>query len=285
MIKSMTGFGKGESSFESKIILVEIRTLNSKNLDINSKISYNYKELESEFRKEVSNSLKRGKVDISIYEKSIGEESPSKINKEVVENYVAQLKKISTNSKIDFLSIAMRLPDTMKTEKEDVSDNEKTEVLSLFKNTLKKVNDFRSQEGRIIFDDFNNRLALIEDNLKVISKIDQNRVLLVKEKLKSSLGELKINVDENRFEQELIYYIEKYDITEEKVRLNNHINYFRETLNSKESNGKKLGFILQEMGREINTIGSKANDFKLQKIVIQMKDELEKIKEQLLNLL
>ena len=285
MIKSMTGFGKGESSFESKIIVVEIRTLNSKNLDINSRISYNYKELESEFRKEIANSLKRGKVDISIYEKSVGEESPSKINKEVVENYVAQLKKISTNSKIDFLSIAMRLPDTMKTEKEDVSDNEKTEVLSLFKNTLKKVIDFRSQEGRIIFDDFNNRLALIEDDLKAISKIDQNRVLLVKEKLKNSLGELKINIDENRFEQELIYYIEKYDITEEKVRLNNHINYFRETLSSKESNGKKLGFVLQEMGREINTIGSKANDFKLQKIVVQMKDELEKIKEQLLNLL
>ena len=281
----MTGFGKGESSFESKIIVVEIRTLNSKNLDINSRISYNYKELESEFRKEVANSLKRGKVDISIYEKSVGEESPSKINKEVVKNYVAQLKKLSKNSKIDFLSIAMRLPDTMKTEKEDVSDNEKTEVLSLFKNTLKKVIDFRSQEGRIIFDDFNNRLALIEDDLKAISKIDQNRVLLVKEKLKNSLGELKINIDENRFEQELIYYLEKYDITEEKVRLNNHINYFRETLSSKESNGKKLGFVLQEMGREINTIGSKANDFKLQKIVVQMKDELEKIKEQLLNLL
>jgi|TARA_B110000263_G_scaffold249359_1_gene266740 uncharacterized protein (TIGR00255 family) len=281
----MTGFGKGESSFESKIIVVEIRTLNSKNLDINSRISYNYKELESEFRKEIANSLKRGKVDISIYEKSVGEESPSKINKEVVKNYVAQLKKLSKNSKIDFLSIAMRLPDTMKTEKEDVSDNEKTEVLSLFKNTLKKVIDFRSQEGRIIFDDFNNRLALIEDDLKAISKIDQNRVLLVKEKLKNSLGELKINIDENRFEQELIYYLEKYDITEEKVRLNNHINYFRETLSSKESNGKKLGFVLQEMGREINTIGSKANDFKLQKIVVQMKDELEKIKEQLLNLL
>lgn len=281
----MTGFGKGESSFESKIIVVEIRTLNSKNLDINSRISHNYKELESEFRKEVANSLKRGKVDISIYEKSVGEESPSKINKEVVKNYVAQLKKLSKNSKIDFLSIAMRLPDTMKTEKEDVSDNEKTEVLSLFKNTLKKVIDFRNQEGRIIFDDFNNRLALIEDNLKVISKIDQNRVLLVKEKLKNSLGELKINIDENRFEQELIYYIEKYDITEEKVRLNNHINYFRETLSSKESNGKKLGFVLQEMGREINTIGSKANDFKLQKIVVQMKDELEKIKEQILNIL
>jgi len=281
----MTGFGKGESSFESKIIVVEIRTLNSKNLDINSRISYNYKELESEFRKEIANSLKRGKVDISIYEKSVGEESPSKINKEVVKNYVAQLKKLSKNSKIDFLSIAMRLPDTMKTEKEDLSDNEKTEVLSLFKNTLKKVIDFRSQEGRIIFDDFNNRLALIEDDLKAISKIDQNRVLLVKEKLKNSLGELKINIDENRFEQELIYYLEKYDITEEKVRLNNHINYFRETLSSKESNGKKLGFVLQEMGREINTIGSKANDFKLQKIVVQMKDELEKIKEQLLNLL
>jgi len=285
MIQSMTGFGKGESSFQSKTIIVEIRTLNSKNLDINSRISHSYKELESELRKEISISLNRGKIDVSIYEKSIGKESPSKINKEVVEDYIFQLKQLSKNNEIDFLSIAMRLPDTMKTEKEDINDNEKIEVLSLFKNTLKKVIDFRSQEGKVIFNDFDNRLILIEKTLKIISKIDQNRILSQKEKLKNSLLELKINIDENRFEQELIYYIEKYDITEEKVRLNNHINYFRETLNSKESNGKKLGFIVQEMGREINTIGSKANDFELQKLVVQMKDELEKIKEQLLNVL
>ena len=285
MIQSMTGFGKGESSFQSKTIIVEIRTLNSKNLDINSRISHSYKELESELRKEISISLNRGKIDVSIYEKSIGKESPSKINKEVVEDYIFQLKQLSKNNEIDFLSIAMRLPDTMKTEKEDVNDNEKIEVLSLFKNTLKKVIDFRSQEGKVIFNDFDNRLILIEKTLKIISKIDQNRILSQKEKLKNSLLELKINIDQNRFEQELIYYIEKYDITEEKVRLNNHINYFRETLNSKESNGKKLGFIVQEMGREINTIGSKANDFELQKLVVQMKDELEKIKEQLLNVL
>ena len=285
MIQSMTGFGKGESSFQSKTIIVEIRTLNSKNLDINSRISHSYKELESELRKEISISLNRGKIDVSIYEKSIGKESPSKINKEVVEDYIFQLKQLSKNNEIDFLSIAMRLPDTMKTEKEDVNDNEKIEVLSLFKNTLKKVIDFRSQEGKVIFNDFDNRLILIEKTLKIISKIDQNRILSQKEKLKNSLLELKINIDQNRFEQELIYYIEKYDITEEKVRLNNHIHYFRETLNSKESNGKKLGFIVQEMGREINTIGSKANDFELQKLVVQMKDELEKIKEQLLNVL
>jgi len=285
MIKSMTGFGKGESSFENKTIVVEIRTLNSKNLDINCRISYSYKELESEFRKKISSSLKRGKVDISIHEKSINGESASKINKQVVEDYISQLKKLSTNNEIDFLSIAMRLPETMKTEREDLNNNEKTKMLSLFKNTLEKVVSFRNQEGGIILEDFNNRVILIEDHLKMISKIDQNRRVSVKEKLKNSLNDLKINIDENRFEQELIYYIEKYDITEEKVRLKNHINYFIETLKSDESNGKKLGFIVQEMGREINTIGSKANDFELQKIVVQMKDELEKIKEQLLNVL
>ena len=285
MIKSMTGFGKGESSFENKTIVVEIRTLNSKNLDINCRISYSYKELESEFRKKISSSLKRGKVDISIHEKSINGESASKINKQVVEDYISQLKKLSTNNEIDFLSIAMRLPETMKTEREDLNNNEKTKMLSLFKNTLEKVVSFRNQEGGIILEDFNNRVILIEDHLKMISKIDQNRRVSVKEKLKNSLNDLKINIDENRFEQELIYYIEKYDITEEKVRLKNHINYFIETLKSNESNGKKLGFIVQEMGREINTIGSKANYFKLQKIVVQMKDELEKIKEQLLNVL
>ena len=285
MIKSMTGFGKGEISFEDKIIVVEIRTLNSKNLDINSRISNNYKELEPEFRKEIASSLKRGKVDISIYEKSLSTKSASKINTEIVKDYISQLKRLSLDNKTDFLSIAMRLPETMKTDKEDLNKNEKNEILSLFKNTINDTVKFRNQEGKIILKDFSSRLIQIEDYLKVISKIDRNRLLSVKEKLKKSLAELKVNIDENRFEQELVYYIEKFDITEEKVRLDNHINYFMETLNSSESSGKKLGFISQEMGREINTIGSKANDFELQKIVVQMKDELEKIKEQLLNVL
>ena len=285
MIKSMTGFGKGEISFEDKIIVVEIRTLNSKNLDINSRISNNYKELEPEFRKEIASSLKRGKVDISIYEKSLSTKSASKINTEIVKDYISQLKRLSIDNKTDFLSIAMRLPETMKTDKEDLNKSEKNEILSLFKNTINDTVKFRNQEGKIILKDFSSRLIQIEDYLKVISKIDQNRLLSVKEKIKKSLAELKVNIDENRFEQELVYYIEKFDITEEKVRLDNHINYFMETLNSSESGGKKLGFISQEMGREINTIGSKANDFELQKIVVQMKDELEKIKEQLLNVL
>ena len=285
MIHSMTGFGKGESYFENKIVIIEIRTLNSKNLDINFKTSYNFRELESEFRKNVVTFLKRGKIDISIYEKSTDLESHTKINNEVVEDYIDQLKGLSSNSEVDLLSIAMRLPDTIKNEKDEISNNEKSKVISLFKTTLEKVIDFRGQEGKTIFDDFINRLTLLKENLIVISKIDKTRIISLKEKLKKSLLELKISIDKNRFEQELIYYIEKYDITEEKVRLNNHIKYFKETLNLKESNGKKLGFISQEMGREINTIGSKANNFKLQKIVVQMKDELEKIKEQLLNVL
>jgi uncharacterized protein (TIGR00255 family) len=285
MIKSMTGFGKGESTFENKTIVLEIRTLNSKNLDVNCRISNNYKDLESKFRKEISNTLKRGKIDFFIYHKSVDDKTEPKINFETVEDYISQLKKLSLNNDSDLLSIAMKLPGVMKTEKETLSDGEKKVVLKLFKNALKEVIDFRNQEGEIIFKDFTNRLLVLESHIKILSKIDKNRIQSIKEKLKNSLKDLKINIDKNRFEQELIYYMEKYDITEEKVRLNNHINYFKETLNTDDSNGKKLGFISQEMGREINTIGSKANDFELQKIVVQMKDELEKIKEQLLNLL
>ena len=285
MIKSMTGFGKGESTFENKTIVLEIRTLNSKNLDINCRVSNNYRDLESEFRKEISNSLKRGKIDLYIYNKSVDDKTEPKINYETVEGYISQLNKLSLNNKSDLLSIAMKLPGVMKTDKETFSGDEKNIVLKLFKNSLKEVIGYRNQEGKIIFKDFTNRLLVLEGYLKILSKIDKNRIQSIKEKLKNSLKDLKINIDKNRFEQELIYYIEKYDITEEKVRLNNHINYFKETLNTHDSNGKKLGFISQEMGREINTIGSKANDFELQKIVVQMKDELEKIKEQLLNLL
>ena len=285
MIKSMTGFGKVESIFENKTILVEVRTLNSKNLDVNSKICNNYKDLESEFRREIANSLKRGKIDLTINNKSLSDKNESKINLEIVKDYISQLKKLPLNEGSDLLSIAMKFPGVMKTEKEIISDFEKKEVFKLFKNALKEVENFRDQEGKIIFKDFTDRIAVIESFLKKITKIDKNRIQSIKEKLKKTLKDLKVTIDKNRFEQELIFYLEKYDITEEKIRLSNHLNYFKKTLNDNNYSGKKLGFISQEIGREINTIGSKANDFELQKLVVQMKDELEKIKEQLLNVL
>ena len=285
MIKSMTGFGKVESIFENKTILVEVRTLNSKNLDVNSKICNNYKDLESEFRREIANSLKRGKIDLTINNKSLSDKNESKINLEIVEDYISQLKKLPLNEESDLLSIAMKFPGVMKTEKEIISNFEKKEVFKLFKNALKEVENFRDQEGKIIFKDFTDRIAVIESFLKKITKIDKNRIQSIKEKLKKTLKDLKVTIDKNRFEQELIFYLEKYDITEEKIRLSNHLNYFKKTLNDNNYSGKKLGFISQEIGREINTIGSKANDFELQKLVVQMKDELEKIKEQLLNVL
>jgi len=285
MIKSMTGFGKVESIFENKTILVEVRTLNSKNLDVNSKICNNYKDLESEFRREIAHSLKRGKIDLTINNKSLSDKNESKINLEIVKDYISQLKKLPLNEGSDLLSISMKFPGVMKTEKEIISDFEKKEVFKLFKNALKEVENFRDQEGKIIFKDFTHRIAVIENFLKKITKIDKNRIQSIKEKLKKTLKDLKVTIDKNRFEQELIFYLEKYDITEEKIRLSNHLNYFKKTLNDNNYSGKKLGFISQEIGREINTIGSKANDFELQKLVVQMKDELEKIKEQLLNVL
>ena len=281
----MTGFGKEEFSFENKTIVLEIRTLNSKNLDINIRIPNNYKELEPLFRKEIADNLKRGKIDFTFHEKTTNLDSISKINSNIVKDYISQLTNISSNTESDLLPIAMRLPGVINNEKDAINNYEKQEILALLENTLKQVNTFRSQEGKIILKDFNNRIQFIKNHLKSISKMDKKRVKSIKEKLKNSLNDFKLKIDENRLEQELIYYIEKLDITEEMLRLSNHINYFKECLDSDNSNGKKLGFITQEMGREINTIGSKANSFELQKIVVQMKDELEKIKEQLLNVL
>lgn len=285
MIKSMTGFGKEEFSFENKTIVLEVRTLNSKNLDINIRIPNNYKELEAIFRKEIADNLKRGKIDFTFHEKTTNLNSISKINSNIVKDYISQLTNISSNTESDLLPIAMRLPGVINNEKDAINNYEKQEILTLLENTLKQVNSFRSQEGKIILKDFNNRIQLIQNHLKSIEKIDKNRVKSIKEKLKNSLNDFKLKIDENRLEQELIYYTEKLDITEEMLRLSNHVNYFKECFDSDNSNGKKLGFISQEMGREINTIGSKANSFEIQKIVVQMKGELEKIKEQLLNVL
>jgi len=280
----MTGFGKTERTQANKTITIEIRVLNSKTVDISSRIPQRYKELDILFRKKIIKSLKRGKIDLTILYKS-NEESNSFINKSIVEGYISQLKDFQDYKESDLLSIAMRLPETLKTEKNDINEEEKSNLLLLLDKTLSKVISFREQEGQILSNDFIYRSELLIKYLDQISKIDANRKTKIKERLNTEIKKLKVDIDQNRLEQEMIYYIEKLDITEEKIRLKNHISYFDETLGSENSEGKKLGFICQEMGREINTIGSKANDFEIQKIVVQMKDELEKIKEQLLNIL
>lgn len=285
MISSMTGFGKSELIQDNKTITIEIRTLNSKTIDINSRLPYMYKEFDMLLRKKIADSLKRGKIDFSVVYKSNKEDSNSVVNKEIVESYISQLKDIRGFQESDLLSIAMKLPETLKTEKNEIDEEEKSSLLILLDETLSKVVSFRNQEGETLFNDFMNRSKLLKKYLGKITKVDNNRKKIVKERINSEIKKLKVEIDQNRLEQEMIYYIEKLDITEEKIRLKNHISYFTETLNSDNSQGKKLGFICQEMGREINTIGSKANDFEIQKIVVQMKDELEKIKEQLLNIL
>ena len=285
MISSMTGFGKSELIQDNKTITIEIRTLNSKTIDINSRLPYMYKEFDMLLRKKIADSLKRGKIDFSVVYKSNKEDSNSVVNKEIVESYISQLKDIRGFQESDLLSIAMKLPETLKTEKNEIDEEEKSGLLILLDETLSKVISFRNQEGETLFNDFMNRSKLLKKYLGKITKVDNNRKKIVKERINSEIKKLKVEIDQNRLEQEMIYYIEKLDITEEKIRLKNHISYFTETLNSDNSQGKKLGFICQEMGREINTIGSKANDFEIQKIVVQMKDELEKIKEQLLNIL
>ena len=284
MISSMTGFGKTERTQGNKTITIEIRVLNSKTVDINSRLPQRYKELDILLRKKIITSLKRGKIDLTILYKS-NEESNSFINKSIVEGYISQLKDFQDYNESDLLSIAMRLPETLKTEKIDINEEEKSNLLLLLDKTLSKVISFREQEGQILSKDFFYRSELLIKYLDQISKIDTNRKAKIKERLNTEIKKLKIDVDQNRLEQEMIYYIEKLDVTEEKIRLKSHISYFNETLGSENSEGKKLSFICQEMGREINTIGSKANDFEIQKIVVQMKDELEKIKEQLLNIL
>jgi len=285
MILSMTGFGKGETQFAHKKITIEVRTLNSKNIDLNFRVPHCYRELESILRGEVNKNLERGKIDVSIFVDNSGGETTTVLNKEVIQAYIDQLKEIHQGDTTELLKMAVRLPDALKTEKEAVDEKEKEALLSLFANTLEKVNKHRKDEGVALTKDFSLRLASIGQLLKDVIAIDPERKERVTEKLNTALAQLKLEVDQNRLEQELIYYLEKYDITEEKVRLANHLDYFQEIMDQDTANGKKLGFIAQEMGREINTIGSKANHAGMQKLVVQMKDELEKIKEQLLNVL
>lgn len=285
MIQSMTGYGKSILQFPTKKISLEIKSLNSKNLDLNARMPSVYREKELNIRKLIASNLIRGKVDFSLYLEITGEETSSKLNKPVVQKYIEQLKDVVNGDETELLKMAVRMPDALNTERDDINPDEWKMIEEGIKSTLDKIIDYRNEEGKALEKDFVNRIENIGNLLERVIAIDPERIENVRERLRKGIADLKEKVDENRFEQELVYYIEKFDITEEKVRLHNHLEYFLKSLNSNDSNGKKLGFIGQEIGREINTIGSKANYAPMQKLVVQMKDELEKIKEQLLNVL
>ena len=285
MVTSMTGFGKIEAQWEDKSLNIEIRSLNSKSADINLRTPTYLREIDTEIRKRIAKKLHRGKIDLNIFIEFNGKNAPTAINASVVKGYMDQLKQIEKNNEIDHLAIAMRLPETLSSERNTLQEGEKKAIFNLLNDVIKNIETYRLDEGKVLEKDFLLRLDLIETYLEEVIKIDPERSKKIEAKLRASLEELKIEIDSNRFEQELIFYLEKFDITEEKVRLQNHLDYFKKVLKNDFPNGKKLGFIAQEIGREINTIGSKANHSELQKIVVQMKDELEKIKEQLLNVL
>lgn len=285
MILSMTGYGKSEVQWEDKNIRIEIRSLNSKTADINLRIPSYLRELESELRKRITQLLFRGKIDVSIYVEYNGGNAPTIINSGVVSSYMKQLEAIAEASESERMAMALRLPDTLNSSREELSEAEKKRVIDTLNQTLETLIGFRKDEGEVLEQDFLLRLDLLEQQLSKIKVLEPERKERVQTKIANAMAELRLEVDSNRFEQELIYYLEKLDITEEQVRLQNHLSYFRDVLKNEFPNGKKLGFITQEIGREINTIGSKANHAELQKCVVQMKDELEKVKEQLLNVL
>jgi uncharacterized protein (TIGR00255 family) len=288
MLKSMTGFGKSMSDYNSKKVSVEIRALNSKSLDLNTRIPACYKELENELRKMASAALGRGKVDFVISIDSIGDQSAVSINSALAQTYYNDLKAI--NEEIgekaeDYLSIIMRMPDILNSNKETIADQEKNWLLGIVADSLANLNEFRRKEGEELEREYAERINDIRELLKGVSKYEQERTETIRDRMRKAIEELQTGgVDENRLEQEMIFYIEKLDISEEKMRLSNHLNYFEETM-ATEMAGKKLGFIAQEIGREINTLGSKSNHAEMQKLVIGMKDHLEKIKEQILNTL
>jgi uncharacterized protein (TIGR00255 family) len=291
MIRSMTGYGKAECLLSNKKLTIEIKSLNSKQLDTNTRLPSLYKEKELEIRQIIASAMERGKVECSFYYELSGETAPGTINEPVVKEYYQQLYKISgelgLQASPELLSTVMRMPDTIRTEKAELDDSEWSLVTEALKQALNNVTNFRVQEGESLDRDLRQRVDSIKQKLTDLEPYEKERIDLVRERISKHLDELvtKGTVDENRFEQELIYYIEKLDISEEKVRLTNHCHYFLETLEDQAPAGKKLGFISQEMGREINTLGSKANHKEIQKLVVEMKDELERIKEQILNVL
>jgi uncharacterized protein (TIGR00255 family) len=286
MIQSMTGFGKATLQLSNKKITVEVKSLNSKGLDLNVRMPSVYREMELGLRNVIAQKLERGKIDFSIYIEVTGEETSSKINVPIVKGYINQMKAVIPNAdETELMKMAVRMPDALKTERDEIDENEWNEIMKVVEDALKNIASFRIDEGKSLENEFVSRIENIRTYMNQAVGMDTERIETVKSRLRTALEELVANVDENRFEQELIFYLEKYDITEERVRLENHLNYFIETIAGTEANGRKLGFITQEIGREINTMGSKSNHSEMQKLVVMMKDELEKIKEQVLNVL
>ena len=286
MIQSMTGFGKATLQLQNKKITVEIKSLNSKGLDLSVRMPSAYREMELSLRNEISQKLERGKIDFSIFIENTTEQTTNKVNVPIVRNYIEQLKEVFYDGNdTELLKMAIRMPDAMKVDREEIDQNDWIEIQKVIQEGIANILNFREAEGRSLEKEFLLRIGNIRQYMNDALALDPERVQAIKDRLHNAIAELKVNVDENRFEQELIYYLEKLDITEEKVRLINHLDYFLETINGKEANGRKLGFITQEMGREINTMGSKSNHAQMQKLVVMMKDELEKIKEQVLNVL
>jgi uncharacterized protein (TIGR00255 family) len=286
MIQSMTGYGKAVAECSDKKITIEIRSLNSKSIDLNTRLPFLYKEKELDIRKVLSEKLQRGKVDFTVNTEATADNKAQQINPEIIKAYINEFKAIVPEATDpELLAIVMRLPDVMAFTCKELDEEEWNIFLKVLYEAIDNLNEFRIAEGKVLEQDFIQRINKIKELLVQVEPFEKERIQTLKDRFTKNLEELSTEYDPNRFEQELIYYLEKLDITEEKVRLKNHCEYFLESLNSNESEGKKLGFICQEIGREINTLGSKSNHSEMQKIVVQMKDELEKVKEQVLNIL
>jgi uncharacterized protein (TIGR00255 family) len=287
----MTGFGKTKLETNNKVISLEIRSLNSKQLDMNLRIPHLYREKELELRGIIGSQLIRGKIDFFINIEQSSVDSAPQINTSIVKHYYNQLKSLTEeldiNANNDFLASIMKMPDIITSTNEELKEQEWKDIVETLNSTLQKVNEFRAHEGALLFDDFKKRIGIIKKLLKEVEPFEKARIPHIKERIQANIKSMleEVTKDNDRLEQEMIFYLEKLDITEEKVRLLKHCDYFLETIDKEEIAGKKLGFVSQEIGREINTLGSKANDADIQKIVVLMKDELEKIKEQLFNIL
>ena len=290
MVKSMTGFGKGEAALQNKKITVEIRSLNSKQLDLGLRLPAVYRQSEYEIRNIIARTIQRDKVDVFVTVESQAVETPARINKEVFREYLHQMTDTLAFAGIDadydaIVPVIMRLPEVVSTETESISDEEHAALIAATEAAAARLDAFRMQEGAILIADLLGRVDRIESHKEEVVPFEKARTETIKARILDNLEKLQADVDRNRLEQEMIFYLEKLDITEEKVRLANHCRYFREVAAGEEGAGRKLGFIAQEMGREINTMGSKANESNIQILVVKMKDELEKIKEQVLNIL
>ena len=290
MIKSMTGFGKGEAMVDDKKIRVELRSLNSKQLDLSIKLPGKYRAAEAEMRNIITRELQRGKVDCFVSFEAATAETSAHINREAFKAYAKELREVCAENAVIadsdyFLKAILRMPDVITSEEREVSEAELAAIIEATKAACSELNNFRIQEGAILIADLLGRIDLIERYRHEVEQFEGARVETIKNRIRENIEKLQLEVDNNRLEQEMIFYIEKLDITEEKVRLDNHCNYFREVAAEEEAPGRKLGFIAQELGREINTMGSKSNEANMQRLVVKMKDELEKIKEQVLNIL